>query len=85
MHGDCLTCVYHDSIDNSLPCREYVYGRVCKIMKGDREELFQILPVTIKYGVDATPDREYPIRITRPQTGYIKSKKANNTRLSYAP
>lgn len=63
MHGDCLTCVYHDSIDNSLPCREYVYGRVCKIMKGDREELFQIIPQTIKYGVDATPDREYPIRI----------------------
>lgn len=61
--GDCLTCVYHNCIDNTLPCSEYVYGGVCKIMKGDREELFQILPQQIKYGVDATPDKEYPIRI----------------------
>lgn len=61
--GDCTACVYHNYIDNTLPCSEFVYGGVCKVMKGDREELFQILPQHIKYGVDATPDREYPIRI----------------------
>lgn len=63
--GDCTTCVYHNYIDNTSPCSEFVYGGVCKIMKGDREELFQITPQTIIYGVDATPDREYPIRILR--------------------
>ena len=61
--GDCTTCVYHNYIDNTCPCSEFVYGGVCKIMKGDREELFQIIPQTVGYGVDATPDREYPIRI----------------------
>lgn len=63
--GDCTTCVYNNCTDNTLPCYEFVYGGVCKLVKGDRGEMFQILPQHIKYGVDATPDREYPLRILR--------------------
>lgn len=63
--GDCTTCIYHNYIDNTLPCSEFVYGGVCKLVKGDRGDMFQILPQLVKYGVDATPDREYPLRILR--------------------